>query len=196
MVKIDEKQLPTDIPTLQSMVKKRDSIIAELRMVPTIAVGDTLQTELEKEHEALKADYESCCVQLKARDGDNSRLHEELGIYKRDYEQLKKLYDANVQQLDQESDSNAKLEDQLANTPPGWSATISEEYEKKITFLEDDLEAAKKMAEGAFIDKNEEIKLLQEKLVLCDKFYKADHKKLEEIAKILKIRLVIKVDDI
>ena len=119
MAKKDEKQLPMDIPTLQSMVRKRDSIIASFQGTQTSSLDNEYEAIQVKYqglvliHEGMMTDYESCCEQLKARDGEIKQSAETYVQLLKDYGELKKLYDENVKQLDQESDSNASLEDQL-----------------------------------------------------------------------------------
>lgn len=199
MAKKDEKQLPMDIPTLQSMVRKRNSIIAEMKSIS----ADIIPAEtslLMQDHDDLKADYHHCCVQLKARDGEIKRINEVLDARCKEYDELAKLYDANVKQLDQESDSNASLEDQITavEAKAGLEAMkkdkgyfigkTAEDYENEIKELEDKIKASAVMipiTDSSLEAKDLEIKLLQEKLALCDEWYRKNQGKLRAIQEII-----------
>ena len=109
-----DHKYPNEIASCHNMLKKRDAIIEQLQAKNQPGV-DT---------ENLRKEFDRC--------------HEELGIYKRDNETLKKTID--------ELERGANLK-----------------YENRIEELEADLEAAKKMASGEFLDKNEQIALLEEK---------------------------------
>lgn len=192
MTKKDEHPLPNDITSLQSMVRKRDSIIAEIRAASSISVSVNTKALLD-DHATLKADYESCCEQLKARDGDVKRLedrkkklaetnslllgsdeasHLKMMLLQRqtEYDELNKLYQENVKQLDQESDSNVELEDDI---------TILKKAIKDRTIKSEDI-----IMEVVPDKRDEEIKLLQEKLALCDEWYKVLESEMNEVKEI------------
>ena len=140
-----------DIPTLQNMVKKRDEIIK------------SLQEKLDSlRNQGATGDYEELCIQLKAATGEITRLE---GLHQGCREALGQQREGNdkwevickdlqeellktQKQLDQECDSNVKLEDKLKEASEG--ITIKAVPDKR----------------------EEQIKLLEEKLAVCDAWYK------------------------
>lgn len=141
----------TDVGQLQNMVKKRDSIIVELK-------GELKPVTAES------IDYEEVCIQLKAATYEITRLEEELLICQgaRDHWEViaKKSGDDAIElskQLDQQT---------------------AEEAKKGLEALKaGDLTIVGKTQ----TDYENEIKLLEEKLALCDKFYKVVQKDLKDI---------------
>ena len=133
-----------DIPTLQNMVKKRDAIIAEMKEQQTPA----------------DIDYEELVIQLKAANGEITRLEEEniqlrkeveASIGDLEVDQLTTTIADLQKQLDQECDNNAELEDKLDILPiPPYDKEFEERYQKQA----------------------DKIKLLEEKLKTCDGYYK------------------------
>ena len=161
-----------DVATLQSMVKKRDAIIADLT------------ERVNKDTDGANIDYEELVIQLKAANGEIARLEEELQICISHNNDKFEEVDTLKKQLSDATDDKNELEDKLSVEDAKASLKAlkegkgvfmgksAEDYENEIKILQADLAAAKEMAKGSFIDKNEQIKLLEEKLAMCDKAYK------------------------
>ena len=154
-----------DIPTLQSMVKKRDEIIAKMKedLERQPVEIDALETMTDNA-KAAAIDYEELCIQLKAANGEIARLEEQLDTLRKTHdtclEDKNTLYDE-VKDLQKElkdaTDDKNELEDKLDILPiPPYNKEMEEQYQSKI-------------------------KLLEEKLALCDKYYNKAQKKLFKI---------------
>lgn len=146
-----------DIPTLQTMVKKRDAIIAEMKEQQTPA----------------DIDYEELVIQLKAANGEITRLEEEniqlrkeveASIGDLEVDQLTTTIADLQKQLDQQTADRNELEDKLDILPiPPYDKEFEERYQKQA----------------------DKIKLLEEKLALCDSYYKESQLKLKTIREVL-----------
>ena len=157
----------TDVGQLQNMVKKRDEIIAEL--VERAKLHTMKDLELiaikDQDADAISIDYEELVHQLKAATGEITRLEGELTDCKTFNSELIEKNKAEVaafgltiakleSQLDQECNSNAELEDKMGNLANFKS------------------------------NKDEtQIRVLEEKLAMCDGAYKKQAELIAEIAK-------------
>ena len=155
----------TDVGQLQNMVKKRDSIIVELK-------GELKPVTAES------IDYEEVCIQLKAATYEITRLEEELLICQgaRDHWEViaKKSGDDAIElskQLDQQTADRNEMEDKLHKT-------------EDVVLIENEL----KIGGQTLIKKHlDTISILEEKLATCDEHYKLLRSKLDNVNYISKL---------
>ena len=162
------------------MVRKTEEKKEE-KLFVKIEDGENPPLIVEAFDPMAEIDYEELCIQLKAATGEITRLEDKLTktedfllnkdtLHKEGQERnadLRKQLDqevANANKIIDLSDENEMLKIKLNQRLA--PSQLEEQLEIKIERLEADLEVA------SFIDKNEQIKLLEEKLALCDEFYK------------------------
>jgi len=158
-----------DISTLQHMVRKRDDIIA------------TLQERLDARESGEQIDYEELVLQLKAATGEITRLEEELANETHTRKQIGNEYDNLVtefnkleQQLDQECDTNAELEDKISDID-GTIGQITREGDIEI-----------------LLRKNQ---VLEEKLAICDEYYNNEVRRVKGISELVsKMNYLLTID--
>jgi len=173
-----------DIPTLQNMVKKRDTIITEQKL--TIAELEGSQQERD---DPKFIDYEELVIQLKGANGETARLEEELDVLRKTHDTCLADRDSFAAEfkecqkiLIQEQADRSEIEDKLtAFTPDGTIGQVKREGDLEII---NKAHEQIKDFDQINLKRLEQIKILEEKLALCDKAYQTARAKLGQINKL------------